>query len=296
MGLRSLHLNLVLLSVIRLVRFTLLPAFFLGLLPSLTTAQSLTDTENQLNTTANQISQGFPVPALTNVSVPTVARLVTVRILGNPGAGSGVIIERRGQTYMVLTNAHVVAESTENSYTILTADGKTHSGRWLHSVEFGDRDLAIVQFTSDRTYQVAAIGNSDALSVGEPVYASGYPNWRFLNSTTLEDTRDWGLKAFELTEGYVGMLPSKPLQQGYQLGYTNQIEQGMSGGPVLDRYGQLVGINGGLKYPLQGIIAFIFADGTLPSEAVFQQMESLSWAIPIATFERTFKNQVQGAL
>ncbi len=281
MGLRLILLRLVFLGAISLSAIALLPASLLGVLPSVAN-DALSDTE-QPSQPANRSSQR------SSVSVPTVARQVTVRILSNSGAGSGVIVERQGQTYTALTNAHVVAEAADNLYTILTADGKTHAGRWLKSTDFGNQDLALVQFTSKQTYQVAAIANSDTLSVGDPVYASGFPNWRLLNSTTLADTQDWGLKAFQLTKGNVGMLPSKPLQQGYQLGYTNQIEQGMSGGPVLDQYGQLVGVNGHLKYPFQGTIAFIFADGTIPSEAVFQQMEPLSWAIPSANFRNALR-------
>lgn len=283
MGLLFISLRLVLLLVINLSAITLLPASLLGVLPSLATDPTLNEPENQPNKLANSTTQR------SSVSVPTVARLVTVRILANQGAGSGVIVERQGQTYTVLTNAHVVAEAADNLYTILTADGRTHTGRWLKSTNFNNQDLALVQFTSKQTYQVAVIGNSDALSVGDPIYASGFPNWRLLNSTTLADTQDWGLKAFQLTKGNVGMLSSKPLQQGYQLGYTNQIEHGMSGGPVLDQDGQLVGVNGQLKYPPQGIIAFIFADGTMPSEAAFQQMEPLSWAIPSANFRNALK-------
>lgn len=223
-------------------------------------------------------------------SVQAVARAIVVRILGKVGSGSGVIVQRQGQIYTILTNAHVVA-AEENSYTILTSDGKTHSGRWRRSISFGSNDLALVQFASNRTYQVAVIGNSQTLNIGDPVYASGFPNWRLLNSTTLEDTRDWGLKAFQITEGNVEMLLDTPLQQGYQLGYTNQVEQGMSGGPVLDRYGRLIAINGQLKHPLQGITAFIFADGTAPSATIFQQMESLSWAIPSVTFQHLFTSK-----
>nr|WP_242055845.1 serine protease [Nostoc flagelliforme] len=201
--------------------------------------------------------------------LPTIAQLVTVRILGEQGSGSGVIIERQGKTYTVLTNAHVVAQAGGDRYTLLTADEHTHSGLWLRSVQFTNYDMALVQFSSDRAYQVAMIGNSDALSVGEPVYAAGFPNWHAINPTTFADTRDWGIKAFQFTQGQIGMLSGKPLQQGYQLGYTNQIDPGMSGGPVFDQYGRLIAINGGLKYPLQGIIAFIFADGTMPSQALF---------------------------
>jgi S1-C subfamily serine protease len=58
----------------------------------------------------------------------------------------------------------------------------------------------------------------------------------------------------------------------------------MSGGSVLNSSGKLVGINGKSKYPLGGIDVFKWADGSVPSQGVFGQMEALSWAIPIDTF------------
>jgi S1-C subfamily serine protease len=221
--------------------------------------------------------------------VPAIAKQVTVRILTNSRMGSGVIIQRQGQTYTVVTNAHVVADTQDNRYTLLTADGQTHTGQWLRSTKFPNLDLAVMQFTSNRAYQVAAIADSKALAVGDPVYAAGFPNWHWINSNEIEETRKWGTRAFRLTTGKVEMLLDKSLQEGYQLGYTNEIEEGMSGGPVLDKYGRLIGINGRLKYPPQGIIAFIFADGITPSEELFQQMEALSWAIPSATFQQALK-------
>lgn len=218
--------------------------------------------------------------------VSTIAQQVTVRILGDGGSGSGVIVNRWGQTYTVLTNAHVLTEAGGDRYTILTADERTHTGVRLRSIQFGNYDLALVQFTSDRPYEVAVMGNSDTLLIGEPVYAAGFPSWQAINPITFADTRDWGMKAFQLTQGQIGMVSGKPLKQGYQIGYTNQIDPGMSGGPVFDRYGRLIAINGSLRYPPQGIVAFIFADGTMPSQALFEQMETFNWAIPISTFQQ----------
>lgn len=233
----------------------------------------------------------LPVPVAQNRrqagnSVSEIAREVTVRIITNPGSGSGAIVGRRGNTYTVLTNEHVVSGRSDNKYTILTADGRTHNGQWMRARQFGDLDLAIVQFNSNESYQVAEFGDSNNLSIGDEVYAAGYPNWYWVNSNNIEDTRNWGVRAYRLTRGQVGMIADRSLPRGYQLGYTNEIEQGMSGGPVLDANGQLIGINGRLKFPPQGIDVYTFADGSVPSQKLYQQMEALSWAIPIATFRQ----------
>ncbi len=214
-----------------------------------------------------------------------IARQVTVRVLTEVGSGSGVVIARQGQTYTVLTSQHVVADSKTGSYSVLSADGMTHPAR-RKAIRHLNVDLALVQFESKTPYQVANVGDSNALSTGERVYAAGFPNYHFISKDAIEDTRDWGTRAFRLTMGEVSLLLDRSLSEGYCLGYTNEVEQGMSGGPVLNQNGQVVGINGRLKYPLQGIDAFTFADGTKPSIELFEQMESLSWAIPIATFQQ----------
>ena len=248
-----------------------------------------------LTATLNTLSRPTPEhlstksPAISekvNQQVAEIANLVTVRIFSGSVSGSGVIIQHQGQTYTVLTNDHVVADNQEHNYTVLTADGETHIAKLLSVPQFGTLDLALVQFTSSQSYRVAEIGNSDRLSVGNAVFAAGFPNWHWINSNSIENTRKWGLKAFRLTSGKVGMLPDKSLDNGYQLGYSNDIAEGMSGGPVLDGDGRLVGVNGRSKYPLAGIEVFRFTDGSLPSVAVFQRMEALSWAIPIGTFQQ----------
>lgn len=222
----------------------------------------------------------------TEAYVEGLARQVTVRIFTNPGVGSGVIIARQGDVYTVLTCEHVVADTRDYRYTVLTADGIIHPAEWLRYIRFPGNDLALVQFRSSRLYQVVALADSKTLSVGEPVYASGFPNWHWVNRNAIESTRDWGLRAFRFTTGKIGMLPERAFPGGYQLGYTNDIENGMSGGAVLDKNGRLIGINGRLKYPIQGISVFAFVDGTMPSEEMFQQMEALSWAIPSERFQQ----------
>jgi len=221
-----------------------------------------------------------------NLPVAEIARQVTVRILTEPAYGSGVVIARHGQTYIVLTCQHVVIDNKSGNYKVLSADGIIHPARRKSLLRLEGVDLGLVEFESKVPYQVAALGNSNTLSVGDRVYAAGFPNYHFINQNAIEDTRNWGTRAFHLTIGKVSLLSERVLPGGYRLGYTNEVELGMSGGPVLNERGQLVGINGRLKYPLQGIDVFTFTDGTKPSEKLFEQMEALSWAIPIATFRQ----------
>jgi hypothetical protein len=227
-------------------------------------------------------------PETPSATIPAgaIAQQVTVRVITHPIAGSGVLLKRRANTYLVLTCDHVVAES-RGSYRILTSDGKTHAASRLAVPALEGLDLALLKFQSDIPYPTVALGDSNALTAGTPVYASGFPNYRFYREQDLlASTASWGVRAYQFTEGQYRMSIDSPLPGGYQLGYTNNVEQGMSGGPVLDAQGRLVGINGRLKYPIQGIDAYTFADGTQPPQALFQQMEALSWAIPISRFRQ----------
>ena len=63
-----------------------------------------------------------------------IVRQITVRILTNPGTGSGVIVARHGQKYTILTNNHVVDNTRNSQYMVLTADGHTHPAKRIQSL------------------------------------------------------------------------------------------------------------------------------------------------------------------
>jgi S1-C subfamily serine protease len=241
----------------------------------------------------SQTPPDIPVAALpASGSIPAdlynLAQQITVRIFADQSVGSGVIIRRSGQTYTLITNAHVigtVAGDTANAtlherISILTADGQRHSAQPMSSRQWQHLDLAVLQFNSSQSYPVVEVKTGQRLQVGETVIAAGFPNWQLTTTNQLTDTRPWGNQAFQLTQGRIGMLPSQVLAEGYQLGYTNEIKSGMSGGPVLNQQGQLIGINGRSKFPLSGVKAFQYMDGTYPSTEQVEQMQTLSWGIP----------------
>ena len=210
---------------------------------------------------------------------------VTVRIYTPTVAGSGVIVGREEDRYIVVTNRHVVGDDCgEDNCKILTAEGLFYPAKLLSFAGLEPLDVAMVEFGSSSSYPVAKLGSYGGLEVGDVVYAVGFPNWRWRDEETVENTRDLGLRAFTLTAGRVGMKPERSLEEGYELGYTNEVVEGMSGGAIFNGRGQLVGISGRAKYPLAGIEAFRFADGSLPSRGTFERMEALSWGIAIDSF------------
>ncbi len=226
-----------------------------------------------------QISDSPPPDADPTPSVAAWASQITVRILAESGAGSGVILDRQHDLYTVLTCDHVLDLSDTDRYQVLTSRQESYEGRRLPWQPEADLDLGLVRFESAEDYPVVSIAAPPV--VGSLVLAAGFANWQLIDPGTLEDTRDWGIRALRITQGQLALYPERSLPRGYQLGYTNDVEQGMSGGPILDTRGQLVGVNGRLKFPPQGITVFTFQDGSQPSQAEYERMRELSWGIPV---------------
>jgi S1-C subfamily serine protease len=228
---------------------------------------------------AQPLMANYGVADTQSANIERLARLMTVRILTPNASGSGAIVRLQGQVYTVLTSWHVVALSPQ--HTIIAPDGQRY--RLLGApLQLGNADLAIVQFRSFSTYQVTRI-SSDLLTVGEPVFAAGFPMYRGGSSNT---TFDQGIRAFRFTQGIVSVLPPKSLAQGYRLGYTNDIAVGMSGGPIFNSQGLLIGINGRVKNRDPDFGVYAFEDGTEPSGTMLEQMVNSSWGIPISTYLR----------
>ncbi|MEG3880739.1 serine protease [Microcoleus sp. herbarium7] len=212
-----------------------------------------------------------PIPG---VEVENLARQTAVRIQTAKSSGSGTIVERQGQTYTVLTSWHVVAfdrgDSLRDSYasrTIVTGDGRVHLPLGVPR-RLGDTDLAIVRFRVNAEYKVAPISGRSA-AVGEPLLAAGFPA---------------GAAALTVARGFAELVLPKSLPQGYSLGYTNEVKIGMSGGPIFNTKGFLVGINGRGKYRDPGFGVYAFEDGSEPTPELLEKMVKSSWGIPISIY------------
>ena len=141
---------------------------------------------------------------------------------GSGSAGSGVVLTEDGY---ILTNAHVVAGAQEVQVVL-------HDNRILpaslvgfHAVE----DLAVLKVEASGLIP-ARFGDSSALCIGEPVAALG---------------DSLGYRA-TFTDGIVSSLDREVEVEGVTMSLiqtTAAINYGNSGGPLLNQYGQVVGIN-----------------------------------------------------
>jgi tetratricopeptide (TPR) repeat protein len=179
--------------------------------------------------------QTVVVTAKSAVQVGNIARQITVRVENKAGGniGSGTIIQRSGNTYTVLTAAHVVRGG--NSLEIFTPDGRAHRSI-ANSIKQapGSLDLATFQFSSNQSYAIAKLGYSKSLAAGTNLYVGGFP--------VATSTINAGV--FNFTKGEVTANASQSNTKGYSLIYSNPTLPGMSGGPVLNDRGEVVAIHG----------------------------------------------------
>ena len=176
--------------------------------------------------------------ALSPPEVNKVAYQITVRI-GEENRGSGVIIGRQGKTYTVLTNWHVVEQPSQ--YTVQTFDGEIYYFDSSQVKRLVEADLAVVYFTSGQEYPIAYRGNSEQLIESQRVYLAGYPGSNIPGS---------GNYRF-YSENIIGFLSPSEIEDGYELIFSGEPIPGMSGGPILDDDGQVVGIYGRVELEIK---------------------------------------------
>ncbi|MFN7201107.1 MAG: tetratricopeptide repeat protein [Aphanizomenon sp.] len=202
---------------------------------------------------------------LTSAQLQALAKSITVKILTKNGSASGTLIAKNGNNYTILTNDHVM--NTGESYRIQTPDGKIYPATVIKEKppSLKNQDVALFQFQSTAEYTIATLGISAPIAVEQKIVAAGFVS----DSAQLV-----------FTEGQISLLPDKSFQGGYHIGYNNKIQPGMSGGPILNYQGEVIGINAVHAYPISDKI-YTYIDNSKPSAAERQQMRQYSWGVPI---------------
>ena len=140
-------------------------------------------------------------------------------------SGSGVFISEEGY---LLTSNHVVEDTSE--VWVILADGTQQEAAIVGTDVYAD--CAILK-TEGKVPAVASLGNSDALDPGETVIAIGSPLGDFKNSVTVGVVSATG-RSVDSGAGY----------QIEDLIQTDAaINEGNSGGPLVNLAGEVIGIN-----------------------------------------------------
>jgi Do/DeqQ family serine protease len=142
------------------------------------------------------------------------------------GMGSGILVRRRSDIYYILTNFHVVDGASE--IVVVSVDGKEYSAEVVGKDE--RKDLAMISVKTGDNLPVAALGDSDQVRVGDWAIAVGNP-LGFMSSVTMGI-----VSAVGRTGG-----PAGNINDFIQV--DTSINQGNSGGALVNIRGEVIGIN-----------------------------------------------------
>lgn len=197
------------------------------------------------------------------------------------GLGSGIVVRADSNGAWILTNTHVLGGGAEevNIHFLdeipikeLAIESDTSSAS--RNVFLDPKsDIAVIHLTpeqvGERSLAAASFGDSDALRVGELVFTLGAP----LNR---DQTFSQGIvSAKERSNVFPGYNPEQEIRYEGLIQTTAFINQGNSGGPLLDIHGNVVGINvaiqtaGGFS---NGFVGIGFAIPSNRAQAVMRQL------------------------
>ncbi|MCL2038486.1 trypsin-like peptidase domain-containing protein [Candidatus Saccharibacteria bacterium] len=186
-----------------------------------------------------------------NESVETVAESVmqiTVSVLTRSGsgasysgAGTGIVVSSDGY---ILTNKHVVERANEVA---IIHDGILYNDATIVGTD-PLNDIAFIKVNGVSDWQIATLGDSRTLRIGQPAIAVGYALGQFQNSVTLGIVSGVGRSVnASSSDG----MSSENLFDMIQTDAA--INSGNSGGPLANAGGQVIGINTAVSTGANGL-------------------------------------------
>lgn len=171
------------------------------------------------------------LPTVVSIDTATISRVAVRDIFGylrgyrndvSPGLGSGVIVSKEGH---VLTNYHVIKGATQIKIT--TNDRKSYKTEIIGADS--QLDIAVLKIVGGgNNFPALSFANSDEVQPGQVVFAVGNP---------------FGLTG-TVTQGIISATQRRFSDTSNPLLQTDTvINPGNSGGPLVNIYGELIGIN-----------------------------------------------------
>lgn len=148
------------------------------------------------------------------------------------GAGSGFIVSSDGY---IITNRHVVEEATDD-YAVIFDNGETTKAQVLARDTL--LDIAILKVSTSESLKPISLGSSEQLQVGQTVIAIGNSLGELTNTVSRGIISGLGRTIIASNSDGTG---SETLDQIIQTDAS--INEGNSGGPLLDINGNVIGVN-----------------------------------------------------
>lgn len=149
--------------------------------------------------------------------------------------GSGFVIHPTGY---IITNEHVIDEATEVN--VQFSNGDKLDATVIATDN--EHDLAVLKVTPKKPLTAVALGASEDLMIGEPVYAIGNPfGYSGTMTRGIVSAVDRTLEV-DASKSYKGLIQTDA-----------SINPGNSGGPLINAYGQVVGVNTAIRADAHGI-------------------------------------------
>ena len=255
----------IILSVILLMTLSLFAFYYIN---NDNDSNSINNTVVDINQGVKVDSQGMEPDKNGMYTTAQAAKIVAPSVVGifiyssssdTAGYASGVILNEQGY---ILTNDHIYSSVPGAVFLITLSDGREFDAVYIA----GDQktDIAVIKITNPKDLKPAVFADSDTVTVGEQTIAIGNPH---------------GLKN-SVTAGIVSSANrriSTGSSQGVS-GYSNKfiqtdtaINQGNSGGALVNMYGQVIGINS-MKFISEGMEGLGFA---IPSNIAVKNAKSL---------------------
>lgn len=200
---------------------------------------------------------------------PTVVSILGTRREGEKergssmGLGSGVMFERAGDKVRIVTNNHVVDGFTKLD--VVTITGEKREAVLVGSDQI--TDLAVLEIDGSGIKQVAEFGDSDALRAGETAIAVGNPLGLGYAPTVTKGIISWPKRTIPVALGREGEFDWE-----MEVIQTDAaINQGNSGGALVNLSGKVVGINT-LKVADMGVEGLGFAIPINQAKTVIQAL------------------------
>jgi len=176
--------------------------------------------------------------------------------LQEAGVGSGVIVEKKGGKAYIVTNYHVISNAM--AVKVVMLNGERREAKIVGQDQISD--LAVLEIDAKGVDTVAEIGDSSKLRAAEFVIAIGNP-------LGLHDSLSYGIISKTLQ-----IMPVSLNQDGVYdweqevIQINASINQGNSGGPLIDLNGRVIGINSMkiAEYGVEGIAFAIPINNAMP--------------------------------